>query len=537
LKLTNNYKTCLFSLFICILSVYLFTLIQSCKKLEFERVVRLKTGEVTDITDNSANITGIIQDWGEGKITQFGHCWSENENPTIFLKTKTEYDRVHLGEFYSSLEGLLPATAYYIRGYVIYNGKEVYGNELRFTTNWQKSLGGSGSDGALAVRQTFDGGYIIAGYSNSNDGDVSGNQGDYDYWIVKLTLTGEIEWQKSYGGSGSDGAYSVQQTTDGGYIIAGDTESDDGDVTFNHGVSDYWIVKLGSTGVIEWQKSLGGSLGDLANIIQQTNDGGYIIAGESSSNDGDVMGNHGNSDYWIVKLTSTGKLTWQKSLGGSSIDRANFIKETNDGGYIIAGESKSDDGDVSENHGDYDYWIVKLTSTGQIDWQKSFGGSSDDGAYSVQQTADGGYVIAGYSNSDDGDVSENHGDYDYWIVKLTSTGQIDWQKSLGGSSDDGAYSVQQITGGGYIIAGDSKSDDFDVSGNHGGSDYWIVKLNSTGEIEWQRSLGGSLTDWANFIQQTNDGGFIIAGESASDDGDISGSHGDYDCWIVKIFEN
>jgi len=110
LKLTNNYKTCLFSLFICILSVYLFTLIQSCKKLEFERVVRLKTGEVTDITDNSANITGIIQDWGEGKITQFGHCWSENENPTIFLKTKTEYDRVHLGEFYSSLEGLLPAT-------------------------------------------------------------------------------------------------------------------------------------------------------------------------------------------------------------------------------------------------------------------------------------------------------------------------------------------------------------------------------------------------------------------------------------------
>jgi hypothetical protein len=541
LKISDNDRTCLCSVTVFILSVLLFTIIQSCKKLDFERVVRLKTGEVTDITANSAYITGIIQDWGEGKITTYGHCWSVEENPTKFLKTKTEYDHIHLGEFYSSLDSLLPVTTYFVRAYAVYEGETIYGERLNFTTasitGWQKSLGGSGDDDARSIQQTTDGGYIIAGYTNSNDDDVLENHGGYDSWIVKLTSTGQLDWQKSFGGSSDDGSSSIQQTTDGGYIIAGDCYSDDGDVTMNYGECDYWIVKLSSTGDIDWQKSLGGSSNDWANFIKQTTDGGYIIAGQSNSNDGDVLENHGNYDYWIVKLSSTGQLDWQKSLGGSGDDDARSIQQTTDGGYIIAGFSNSNDGDVLENHGDYDCWIVKLTSTGDTDWQKSLGGSGDDGAYSIQQTTDGGYIVAGDCYSDDGDVLENHGDYDCWIVKLTSTGDIDWQKSFGGSSNDWANFIEKTTDGGYIIAGDSKSNDGNVSGNHGDYDYWIVKLTSTGQLDWQKSLGGSGKDDSHSIQQTTDGGYIIAGDSKSNDGNVSGNHGDYDYWIVKIFEN
>ena len=170
-------------------------------------------------------------------------------------------------------------------------------------------------------------------------------------------------------------------------------------------------------------------------------------------------------------------------------------------------------------------------------WQKSLGGSLIDIAYSIQQTTDGGYIIAGYTESTDGDISGNHGIWDYWIVKLTSTGNVDWQKSLGGSGWDRAFSVQQATNGGYIIAGESYSNDGDVTGNHGANDYWIVKLTLSGEIEWQRSIGGSSFDWGYCIQQTTNGGYIIAGYSMSDDGDVSGNQGDRDYWIVKLYEN
>jgi hypothetical protein len=402
------------------------------------------------------------------------------------------------------------------------------------TVQWQKSVGGTGNDYAESIQQTNDGGYIVVGISYSNDGDVSGNQGASDCWVVKLNAFGTIEWEKSMGGSGDDNARLIQQTNDGGYIFIGPSDSNDGDVSGNHGNLDYWAVKLTSTGVIEWQKSLGGTGYEYAQYIQQTSDGGYIAAGSSFSNDGDVSGNHGGFDCWVVKLNNEGTIVWQKSLGGLSNDEAESIQQTNDGGFILAGHSDSNDGDVSGNHGGPDYWVVKLSSIGTIEWQKSLGGSGSDQAKSVQQTNDGGYIVAGYTSSNDGDVSVNYGYLDYWVVKLNSLGTIEWQKTLGGSDFDLAQSIQQTNDGEYIVAGYSYSNDVDVQSSQGNQDFWVVKLSNIGTIEWEKSLGGSGLENASSIQQTNEGGFIVAGSSNSNDGDVSGNQGNFDYWVVQL---
>jgi hypothetical protein len=187
-------------------------------------------------------------------------------------------------------------------------------------------------------------------------------------------------------------------------------------------------------------KSFGGSGFEYASSIKQTPDGGYIVAGSTQSYDGDVSGNHGGYDCWVLKLSSEGDVEWTKTLGGSKSDNANSVDVTSDGSYVVAGSTESNDGDVSGNHGSTDFWVVKLSSKGIIQWQKCFGGSGSENANSIQQTSDNGYIVSGYSSSDDGDVTGNHGEGDYWVVKLSSEGIIQWEKCLGGSAEDGSLS-------------------------------------------------------------------------------------------------
>ncbi|MFP5039881.1 T9SS type A sorting domain-containing protein [Parasediminibacterium sp. JCM 36343] len=405
---------------------------------------------------------------------------------------------------------------------------------------WQKALGGSAGDEAYSIQPTADGGYILAGTSSSNNGDVSGNHGGNDCWVVKLGNTGNLQWQKVFDGTGNHVARSIQPAADGGYIVAGYTKNSDGDSSS----SDYWIVKFDNTGSLQWQKTYGGTGHDVAESIQPTTDGGYIVAGVTNSNDGDVSGTHvyyGSNrsivtyDYWVIKLDNAGSLQWQKTLGGTSTDWAYSIQQAADGGYIVAGSAMSNDGDVSGNHGDYDYWVVKLDSTGILQWQKALGGTGNDGAYSIQPTTDGGYIVAGSTGSDDGDVTGNHSsDADCWVVKLDSTGSLLWQKTFGGNRGDGAQSIQPTADGGYILAGYTENSNGDVSGNHNNWDYLVIKLDSTGSLQWQKTLGGSKLDEAYSITETADKGYIIAGYTYSNDGDVSGNHGGGDCWIVKL---
>ena len=408
---------------------------------------------------------------------------------------------------------------------------------------WEKSYGGTNEDEASSIHETTNGGFIIAGESYSNDIDVSGNHGASDYWIVKMDASGTIDWQKTLGGTINDVASDVQQASDGGYIVCGFSRSNNGDVTGHHGstsTNDYWVVRLDSIGNLLWQKSLGGSFNDFANSIVQTEDGGFVVAGYSSSNDGDVTGHHGStvsSDYWIVKLDSTGNLLWQKSLGGNSPDNANQIQRTSDGGLIVCGSSSSNDGDVSGNHGNSDFWLVKLNASGNLLWQKCFGGIGDDVASSLAQTSNNGFIIAGWSNSNDGDVSGNHGNYDYWVVKSDDAGNLVWQKSLGGTAGEFAYSVTQTSDNGFVVGGYSGSGNGDVTGYHGGvfwGDYWIAKLDALGYLDWQKCLGGTNDEVANSVLQTTGGGIIVAGWSESSDDDVTVNYGSADVWVVQL---
>lgn len=399
---------------------------------------------------------------------------------------------------------------------------------------WQKCLGGSLAEDAACIQQTNDGGYIVAASTFSVDGDVTFNNGYRDVWIVKVDSIGTILWEKCLGGSDDEWSITIRQMTDGSYLFAGSTASTNGDIFSNHGSTDYWVVKLDSSGFIQWERTYGGSEMDLLFSMELTNDGGCILVGASASSDGDLSGNQGFDDCWIVKLDSTGSIQWENSIGGSLFDVGHSAQQTSDGGYIIAASSESNDGDVSGNHGSIDVWIIKLDSIGALQWQKSFGGSNSDYSREIQITANSEFIVTGTSSSNDGDVSGNHGGPDFWIIKLSTLGVIQWQNSLGGSLEDQPLSLLQTADGGYALAGISKSNNGQVSGNHGDVDYWIVKVDANGSFQWQKCLGGSDYDGARSIQSTSDGGYIIVGASSSIDGDVTGNHGSRDCWLVKL---
>lgn len=400
---------------------------------------------------------------------------------------------------------------------------------------WQYSHGGSSVERANAIKRTKDGGYIMTGYTWSGNGDVSGLHGSNDFWVVKLSPEGQIQWQKCLGGSGNDVASSIIQTFDGGYMVAGNTLSGNGDVSGHHGSFDAWIVKLSSSGSIEWQKCLGGSLQDYAQCIIQTSDSGYAMSGYSNSNDFDVSGNHGNMDFWVVRLNATGGILWQKSLGGSNNDIGQSIVQSSNGTFVIVGYTNSNNGQVTGYKGGAnDCWIVKLSATGSMLWKKCFGGSLMDNAYSVKQTTDGGYIVAGNTNSIDGNVSGTNGFQDFWVFKITPSGVLEWQLPLGGSANEYAYDVIQVTDGGYLVCGYTNSNNMDVSGNHGGYDYWTAKISNGGVLLWQKCFGGTGNDYAYSCSQGTDGGYILTGYSLSNDGDVTGNHGLDDFWSVKF---
>ncbi len=406
------------------------------------------------------------------------------------------------------------------------------------TIQWQKAFIGSNFSASSSIKQTSDGSYITVGNTQSSDGDFAGNHGSYDGWIAKLDINGNTQWKKIIGGSQQDGLNSVIPTNDGGYIAAGFSCSNDGDVSGHHGSTsnnDCWVVKFDNIGNIQWQKSFGGTAPDEAISIEQTGDGGYIINATAGSINGDVTSNHGIVDIWVIKTDSNGNIQWQKTYGGSRFDHSRFMSKTNDGGYIIAARSFSNNGDVTQHIDSTNVqngWVLKLSSSGNIDWEKSFLESDYTWLQSIKQTSDNGFIIAGHSSASDSMTSS-----DGLIIKLDANGILQWKKNYGGSYAEKLIGVIETNNGEYLIAGNTSSNDGDVTNFIGHLDCWLLNISSNGNLNWQKTYGGTAYDDVYDIQETNDGSYILSGNSASDDVDVTINPNNPflpNAWIVKF---
>jgi hypothetical protein len=415
---------------------------------------------------------------------------------------------------------------------------------LKKTIEWVKTFGGSNEDNALSVVETTDGGYAVAGYTLSIDGDITDKSAtDSDYWVLKLTKEGEIVWSKTYGGTGDERAEKIIKTADGGYAVVGYSRSNDEDVSLNSGLQDYWIIKLDATGQIQWEKSFGFAGIDRAFSVVQTNDAGYFITGfldvsasDGGGNDNKSNTKHGVGEFWGIKLDSDGNKVWRRYFGGTNNDRSYDVLQTEDNGFLMIGSSESIDFDITDSKGSYDFWAVKVDSEGNKVWQKSYGGSEIDVSYGIATSGDGKYVIVGDSRSNDGDITNAKGNADLWMIQIDGKGKVLWQKSLGGAQFDTGRGIYKTQNNGFIITGNSRSNDGDVSENKGQSDIWNIMIDNTGKILWKSVTGGSQSDFGEDCLETSDKKIIVVGGSESNDFDVPNNKGSKDFIIIKYKE-
>lgn len=403
------------------------------------------------------------------------------------------------------------------------------------------TLGGTKNESAQSVVETTDGGYAVLGYTQSMDGDIQNKSNDsFNFWLIKFNALGEEQWQKNYGGTNDDRGHSIITTNDGGYAILGSSKSSDGNVSSNAGYNDFWMLKLNATGNISWEKSFGYSGADSAFSIAQTNDGGYILSGvldvTASNGEGNnrLMQRHAGGDYWVIKINTSGELVWSRYFGGTFTDTAYGVVEAADGSIIVVGSSDSNDVDINNNKGSYDFWIVKLSNEGELLWEKSYGGNEIDEARALTKTSDGNFIVVGDTRSNDQDVSQNNGAADIWAIKINTDGVILWEKTYGGSGFDGVQSIHKSQNNAYIIVGNSRSSDGNLNKNNGQNDAWIFNINSDGQMQWQTSIGGSQVELLMDATTLNNGTIIAVGKSNSSDLDINQNKGFDDALIIRL---
>lgn len=416
---------------------------------------------------------------------------------------------------------------------------------------WEKSYGGKHAEYLFDAQPTADYGFILAGssLSNKSGNKTDNNKGDLDYWVWKMDEKGELDWQKSFGGSGFDLLQSIKNTRDGGFILAG-TSSSNSDFQKKdscRGVTDFWVIKLDAKGEEVWQKTIGGSGQDELLCAFQTRDGGYMLGGSSSSSPSPVTPegeteednsiknlnldlydksekSRGNMDYWIVKLDKEGTVIWQKTYGGEYADLLRSMEQTKDGGYILGGYSNSSQSGekVDANTGVGDYWIVKIDDVGSIEWQKTYGGNGDNQLYVIHQTQEGGYITGGNSNSTTpltslgGNVRSGT---DFWVLKLDENGAVLWSETYDFGKVDILTSLVENKDHTYLIGGYAQNDSFNSlekvikKDEEGINDYIALKIDEKGEILWDKTVGSNGEDILRKLIETRDGGYLMAGTS------------------------
>lgn len=402
-----------------------------------------------------------------------------------------------------------------------------------------KTFGGSKNDSFQSIVNSVDGGYAILGFSQSNDFDIVDKTDDsFDFWVLKFSVDDSLLWSKTFGGSNDDRGADLIATNDGGFALLGFSKSVDGDVTENNGDQDFWIVKITANGAISWQKTFGFLGADVGYAITQTNDNGFLLTGVLDVSASGGQGNktaqkHAGGDIWAIKLDASGNKQWQNYYGGTFTDTPFGVIKTDDNGFIIAASSDSNDFNISNNKGQYDFWILKIDANGTLIWEKNFGGSEIEEPRGICKTIDGNFMIVGDTRSNDKDVSNNNGAADLWVIKITTEGNLLWKKSFGGSSFDAGRAIFPSQNGGFLIAGNSRSENSNFT-NLGQNDTWILKIDDVGNQIWQQFLGGSENDFLNDIIEMPDNYIIAIGESNSDNGAISNNYGFTDGVLIKL---
>ena len=349
-------------------------------------------------------------------------------------------------------------------------------------TSWMRAYGGTGNEEGRAVKQTADGGYVLVGLTSSFGPGTPDSQNVY---LIKTNASGDTLWTRVYGGMGTDVGTSLDLTSDGGYIVAGYTSS------FGEGGLDVYLIKTDSLGDTLWTRTYGGTNTDCAYSVEQTADGGYAIAGFTFSSG--VMG-----DFYLIKTDSAGDTLWTRIYGGSDMEFGNCLQQTADSGYIITGQT------YSLNAGSSDIYLVRTDPSGDTVWTRTYGDTtSDDVGNAVQQTAEGGYIIAGYTNSFDAESS------DVYLVKTNAQGETLWTRTYGGHSPDHGSMVRQTPDSGFIVVGATES--FGA----GSYDAYLIKTNASGDALWTKTYGGTRSDGASSVELTSDGGYIVAGYISS----------------------
>lgn len=391
---------------------------------------------------------------------------------------------------------------------------------------WEKSYGGIHAEYLLDAQPTADYGFILAGSSLSGKTGNKNqpNAGDMDYWVWKMDESGELDWQKSFGGSGSDLLQSIRLTNDGGFILGGVSNSPNGKQKNDdcRGGDDFWVIKLDAKGGEQWQRTIGGNGQEKLQSVIPTKDGGYVLGGTSSSGQSHekTQDSFGNVDYWVVKLNKDGEIEWQQAFGGIYLDNLRSIEQTQDNGYIVGGYSNSTaTGNKSDkNSGSGDFWVLKLDNKGEIQWQKTLGGSQDDQLYVVHQAYDGNYLVAGNSNSmvSNNKTAGNSNGADFWVIKLDTDGNNIWQETYNIGKADILTSLVENKDHTLLLAGfaqteisgtQKKKDDRDIN------DYVVIKTNERGEEIWRKSIGSDGEDILKKAIETRDGGYLLAGMS------------------------
>lgn len=379
---------------------------------------------------------------------------------------------------------------------------------------WIKTFGGSNYDFAKAVVQLPNGHYVMAGTTRSIDGDVSGSRVGYDPWIAEIDTAGNMLWSKAFGTNADEHTDNLVATSDGGFVMVGHIGFNF-DTTSNRG----WIIKTNNSGNEVWRKDFTTSNDSKILDVITNSDGSLVIAGYTTTANG--------RDGWIAKLDASGNEVWNKTFGGTKEDQLTSITIASNGGYVASGFTQSSDMNLSANKGSFDGWILKIDDNGNMQWSKNFGGSGADYLKSIVRSNDGGYVSVGNTNSSNGDVSQNRGNFDEWVLKIDASGNKQWVKTFGGANDEYVTGVVTTPDGGYLSIGYTNSTDYDVTRNTGGFGGWLIKMDGSGNKTASSTYGDNYDELVDDVIRTSDGGYIIAGQTYN-------PSKTYDAWLVKI---